>query len=111
MVIPDVSIVGREKESVVFHTNCNYRCLKQNACLKGKNMKIKLVFNDWQKRGKSIYNTEEGIILSMGDFHSGSVFDGEIVVSADQKLELEKAMEAGYQPVFWVSYTLPKEKG
>ena len=74
-------------------------------------MRIKLVFNDWQKNGKSIYNTEAGVHLSMGDFHSGSVFDGEIVVSADQKLELEKAMEAGYQPVFWVSYTLPKEKG
>ena len=66
-------------------------------------MKIKLVFNDWQKDGESIYNTEKGIDLSMGDFHSGSVFNGEIVVNAAQKLELEKAMKAGYQPVFWMS--------
>ena len=73
-------------------------------------MKIKLVFNDWQKDGGSIYNTEEGINLSMGDFHSGSTFDGEIIVNADQKLELEKAMEAGYQPTFWMSHALLVEK-
>jgi len=39
----------------------------------------------------------------MGDFHSGSTFDGEIIVNDDQKLELGKAMKAGYQPTFWMS--------
>ena len=42
-------------------------------------MKIKLVFLDWEKDGKSIYNTPEGVELSFGQFHSGTMFDAEII--------------------------------
>jgi len=65
-------------------------------------MRIKLIFSDWQKNGKSVYNTEDGIALSCGDFHSGSTFDGKIVVDTEQERELDKALKTGYRPVFWV---------
>jgi len=65
-------------------------------------MKINLVFEDWQKNGKSIYNTQKGIELSCGDFHSGSTFSGEIKLTDDQKRELETALASGHTPVFRV---------
>ena len=35
-------------------------------------VEIELVFEDWQNReGKSIYYTEEGVVLTCGDFHHG----------------------------------------
>ena len=67
-----------------------------------RSMKIKLVFNDWRKEGKSIYCTQEGIDLSMHDFHSGSTFDGEIILDEQQERELKEALNKGYQPIFWV---------
>ncbi len=65
-------------------------------------MKIKLVFGDWQKEGRSIYQTPEGIELTKGDFHAGSTFDARIDVDAWQEKELRDALKKGYQPVFWV---------
>ena len=66
-------------------------------------MKIKLVFQDWRKEGKSVYATPEGINLAMGAFHGGSTFDGEINLGNWEEKELRKAIEEGYQPVFWVT--------
>jgi len=66
-------------------------------------MKIKLIFNDWQKTGKSVYYSSEGIELSKGDFHSGTTFDGMINLDAWQEKEFRETLEKGYQPVFWVS--------
>ncbi len=63
-------------------------------------MKIKLVFDDWKLKGKSIYNTETGIELSSGDFHSGTTFDGDIWGQPEQMKELQDAMRAGYTPSF-----------
>jgi hypothetical protein len=65
-------------------------------------MKIKLIFDDWRFQGKSIYNTEVGLDLSSGDFHSGSTFKGEIELEPDQFDEFKTALEKGYQPAFWV---------
>jgi len=65
-------------------------------------MKIKLVFYDWNLNGKSVYNTEEGIELSSGDFHSGTTFRGEINLDSDQEEEIRKAILLGYQPCFLV---------
>ena len=48
----------------------------------------------------SVYNTDEGIELSMGQFHSGSTFDGEIKLSKVDEYELERAIKQGYGPVF-----------
>mgnify|MGYP001580239085 CR=1 FL=1 len=66
-------------------------------------MKVRLVFEDWQRKGRSIYATEEGLRLSMGDFHSGSTFDATIEVDEEQAAELHRALSTGACPVFWVS--------
>lgn len=67
-------------------------------------IKVKLVFDDWQKKGKSVYNTEKGMQLSEGLFHSGTTFEGSMELpSLLDAQELEKAIKEGYQPVFWVT--------
>ena len=65
-------------------------------------VRVKLVLTDWQKDGVSVYSTVEGVRLSMGSFHSGTTFDGGIVVDADEKEELMQALADGYEPVFVV---------
>ncbi len=65
-------------------------------------MKIKLIFEDWKKQGKSIRSNEEFIELSKHDFHGGATFEGAIHLDAWQEKELREAIEGGYQPVFWV---------
>jgi len=66
-------------------------------------MKIDLVFDDWRKVGKSVYCTEAGVELSMGSFHSGTMFSGTIDLEETDAHELREALEKGYQPVFWVT--------
>jgi len=66
-------------------------------------MLVKLVFEDWRKRGTvgSIYQTEEGVELSMRNFHSGTVFRAALHLSdKDDDTELAEAIKAGYEPVF-----------
>ncbi len=70
--------------------------------MKGENLKIKLVFLDWRKKGNSIYCTEEGWHLQRRDFHGGTTFDGTIKLDKEQAIEFKKAIEVGYQPCFWV---------
>lgn len=66
-------------------------------------MKIKLVFEDWRNKDhESIYRTEEGINLSLSNFHSGTTFDGEIIVDGYEQDFLRHAMEQGYRPVFYI---------
>lgn len=68
-------------------------------------MKIKLVFDHWQRHSPdgfvNCHETEEGIELEKGDFHSGSTFDGEIVVAEDEAEELASAMGKGFHPLFY----------
>ncbi|MCL4486833.1 MAG: hypothetical protein M1570_01725 [Chloroflexi bacterium] len=65
-------------------------------------MQIALVFDDWRgKNRKSIYHTEKGVELSMGDFHSGTVFMADIQLDEDSARELEAALSGGYIPVFY----------
>ena len=66
-------------------------------------MEIKLVFNDWQRNLKSIYNTEEGVKLSSGDFHSGTTFKATIALDEEHEQVLREALEAGAYPVFDVT--------
>jgi hypothetical protein len=66
-------------------------------------MKIKLIFDDWRVAGVSIYETIIGTALSSGQFHSGTTFDGEIELDADDEMELEDALAMGYTPVFRIS--------
>lgn len=65
-------------------------------------MKIKLVFNDWMRDGQSVYNTRKGVDLSMGHFHSGTVFEAEIKLDDANEDDLRKALEEGYEPHFYV---------
>lgn len=65
-------------------------------------MKVRLVFDDWRVAGKSIYNTEDGIALSMGQLHSGSTFTGTIDVDPGEDKELQQALDMGFQPVFYL---------
>lgn len=66
-------------------------------------MRVKLVFKDWlNDKGESIYNTDEGIDLSIGEFHSGTTFDGAIYLLRLEEEELTKAIQNGYHPVFEV---------
>lgn len=66
-------------------------------------MKVKLVFQDWQKPvGTSIYSTEEGCELSMGCLHSGTTFDATIDFDEDSAIDLRQAFRSGATPVFYV---------
>ena len=65
-----------------------------------KIMKIELVFEDWKVDGKSVYNTELGVNLSMGQFHSGTTFSGTIYLDEDDEKELSEAIKNGYSPIF-----------
>ena len=65
-------------------------------------MRIRMVFDDWREHGKSIYQTEQGFALSTGDFHSGTTFEGIIELDEGEAVELQVALEAGYEPVFYL---------
>lgn len=61
-------------------------------------MKIKLVFDDWQRNGKSVGNKIENLF----NFLPGCTFNGNIVLTKEQRLELLAAISAGYTPMFWI---------
>ena len=64
-------------------------------------MQVKWVVEDWQDaEGWSVYRTEEGIWLSMGDFHAGTTFTGTIDLAEEEAQELKNAAARGYHPVF-----------
>ena len=62
---------------------------------------VKLVFSGWTKSGKRVAdnNTTK---LSMGDFHSGTVFNGHILLDENGKADFDKAIKLGYEPQFIV---------
>lgn len=65
-------------------------------------MRVKLVFDDWRDaNNRSIYQTPTGIELSLGDFHSGTMFDAEILLSTEVAEELQAALSAGHTPHFY----------
>jgi hypothetical protein len=62
----------------------------------------RLVFEDWRDREhRSIYNTPEGVELSMGSFHSGTTFEAELELDPDDSANLAAALRDGYRPVFY----------
>lgn len=69
-------------------------------------MKIKLVFDDWRKwdgkRAASVYGTQRGLELSNGALHSGSTFDAEINLDAEESARVREAFAENIQPVFEV---------
>ena len=64
---------------------------------------IRMTFDDLRRKGKSMYSTEEGVQMTMGDIHSGSTFSGTITLDEENMDQLNKMFEAGLQPVFWIS--------
>lgn len=66
-------------------------------------MKIDLVFYDWVEKGTgaSVFGTKRGMKLSLGDFHTGTVFHAEIELE-DYQGEFEAAAEKGVVPLFYV---------
>ena len=63
-------------------------------------VRARLVFLDWQERGQSVYNTEIGVQLSLGSFHSGTTFCATLSLDADDAADLRDAVVKGYRPVF-----------
>lgn len=66
---------------------------------------VEFAFDDWKKQGVSIYQTEKGIELSMNDFHSGTVFQGIILMDEEHSQALVEALKEGYTPTFTVFET------
>lgn len=63
-------------------------------------MNIKLIFEDWRKNGKSVYNTVEGLRLTKGSLHHGTTWGGTIDFDFDDEAEIKEALSKGYKPVF-----------
>lgn len=72
-----------------------------------KAIAVRLVFDDWQRDGASIYSSPEGVELSAGDFHSGTTFRATIEMGLDAAEELLQALRDGFTPTFYA--ILPKE--
>jgi len=81
-------------------TDARRRLLADLAAADG-GMAVRLVFSYWlDKDNRSVYSTEEGVRLSMGQFHSGTTFDGTVRLDPDDRMELEEALASGYTPAF-----------
>lgn len=67
-------------------------------------MKVKLVFDTWLAgpTGECIYQTPIGVALTMGQFHSGTTFNGNMDLDEENAAELERSIKNGYIPVFKV---------
>lgn len=64
---------------------------------------IHMTFDDLRRKGRSIYQTEEGVQMTMGNLHSGSTFHGTILLDEEDMDCLNAMFEANLQPVFWIS--------
>lgn len=65
--------------------------------------RMTLVFQNWMRNGSDISFTEEGSDLSLGDFHSGTVFSAIIMLDEDEESDLRQALATGACPVFYVT--------
>lgn len=59
-----------------------------------------LVFDHWELNGQDMTNTEEGIEVSLTDFHGGSMFDAIIVLDEEQTEDIKNAIKNKFTPVF-----------
>lgn len=67
-----------------------------------RSIRVEFAFDDWKECGVSIYQTEKGVELSMNDFHSGTVFQGTILLDEEHSQALIGALREGYTPTFTV---------
>jgi len=70
--------------------------------IKEQRKEAMLVFQNWMKDGEDISYTDEGIELSLGDFHGGTVFAARLMLDEDQEADLRTALATGAYPVFYV---------
>ena len=77
-----------------------FRKRLSNKRSRRKRMNIKLIFDDWKKNFVSIYDTEKGMELSSGVFHSGTTFDATIILNEENERQLRDALANGYKPYF-----------
>lgn len=62
---------------------------------------VVLVFDDWQRDGRSVYATEAGVELSSGDLHSGTViWKGVIRLPRETVNTIDDARRQGISPIF-----------
>lgn len=61
---------------------------------------VEFAFDDWIKGGVSVYQTEKGVELSKKDFHSGTIFQGVIMLDEEHQQDLIAALKEGYTPTF-----------
>ena len=72
-------------------------------------LSVALVFEDWQgPLGKPV-TSETYQRLSTGSLHAGSTFQATITLDQDTAEDLMDALNAGYQPVFWMGKRTVKE--
>ena len=67
-----------------------------------KQVEVRLAFHDWYREGESIYNTNDGLELSLGDYHSGTIFHGSLMLDEENLEELREALKRDALPVFAV---------
>jgi len=65
-------------------------------------MRVRLVFCDWQTADgeSSVYSTQAGVELSLGNLHSGTVFEASAAFTICDDADLRKAWRLGIVPVF-----------
>jgi len=59
-----------------------------------------LVLTDLEKDGKSVYNTSDGLAVSLGSLHSGTTFTTLIQLTDEEMNDIQDALENGIHPVF-----------
>ena len=66
-------------------------------------LEVVLVVDSWRGPGAVLLSPEADLALTAGDLHAGSTFPATITVDEDTAEELRAALNAGYQPVFWMA--------
>ena len=70
-------------------------------------LQVSLVVDSWRGPGAASLSPEADLALTVGDLHAGSTFPATITLDPDTADELLAALQAGYQPVFWMSPQKP----
>ena len=65
-------------------------------------MRIKLVFKEWNKNGKPVLEPVEYMAIETWVFHWETTFNAEIKLKKREAEELQRNLDRGFQPVFWV---------
>ncbi len=67
-------------------------------------MKVWLVFEDWKRKGKSVYEKPEGEGLTLGPFHHSTSWRAELEMEEGVAEDLKEAIKNGFTPVFAIDF-------